>query len=326
MSNSDNKDDIKYILNETNKKFTKKYLYNTMKTYNIENFSITDDELKLFQTAMCHISYLERNEFNKLKRNRRENIPIDTSSPIQNEHIKKTIPLQKKSYEILEFVGDSVIHCILSDYLSERYKNTDEGFLTKLRIKIESGNSLYQLCRIINLHEYVLISRDLEKNRDRENNENILEDVFEAFIGALYKKCGYVICYTFMVNLIEAEIDFGQLLSTETNFKDKLVKYFHKMKWQDPFYNQLDTTGTSQNRKFTMCVKRKIKQDDEEEIVGMGRGTSKKKGEQEAARNALIEFGIIKIDTSSKEDSESYEEFDCDGVDFDDIEYHSNNY
>lgn len=140
----------------------------------------------------------------------------------------------------------------------------------------------------------------------REKNSHILEDVFEAFMMALFIDSGkdYIICEKFGISLIEKEIDIAELLHSEDNFKDILLQYFHQEKWQDPIYDVLNISGPDYKKNFSIYVKRKKTQKDEGEIVGTGSATSKKKGEQDAARQALIYFGVIK---DTEFDSESFD-------------------
>ena len=81
-------------------------------------------------------------------------IPIENSIDI--------IPLQKKCYERLEFLGDSVIRLVVCEYLYNRYPKENEGFLSKLKIKIECGETLSKLSKLIGLDKFMLISRHIE--------------------------------------------------------------------------------------------------------------------------------------------------------------------
>jgi len=287
-----------YILNEKNKLITTNYIENILQKYGV-NHKVKN--LEPFQMAMVHISYLiKSDDYWKAHRSKNTNKDLE---PISDPSL--AIPLKDVSYERLEFLGDSVIHKIIAAYLYNRYPDQDEGFLTKLRTKIENGNTLAEFSKIIGLDEYILISRYIEKNGGRENNKHILEDAFEAFIGALYLDAGDSVCHNFIFKLIEEEIDFADLLNNETNYKDILLQYFHQRKWVDPQYGPLDISGPDHKKIFTMYVKKRISPNDDGEIVGIGVGTSKKKGEQEAAYNALKFFNRIHSD----DDSESYDEF-----------------
>jgi len=144
---------------------------------------------------------------------------------------------------------------------------------------------------------------------------HLLEDVLEAFIGALFvdTNYNYDLCRKFLVNLIEEEINFAQILNTENNYKDMLLQHFHKMKWSSPEYYMLEqVTGkqlksdkntitqpignnTKEKRFFKMCVKKQSK------IIGTGYGVSKKIGEQMAAKDALDRLGVLKNDIENNE-------------------------
>jgi dsRNA-specific ribonuclease len=315
-SKFDNVNPSLYILNECNIYITAEYIEKTLKKYGID-YKVKN--LELFQKATTHISYLNR-DISYYKNNKiTKYICSKDLEPI--DKLEKAIPLQENSYERIEFVGDSVIHLALAKYLWARYEDQDEGFMTRLRTKIENGQTLAELAKIIGLNKYILLSRLMEKTGGREKNYHILEDTFEAFMAALFIDSGdnYKMCRKFFITLIEQEIDFAQLLHTENNFKDILLQFFHQKKWQDPSYGVLDISGPDNKKLFTIYVKMRKTPYSEGEVVGNGVGTSKKKGEQEAARNALEYFGIIKEANIS--DSDTYESFsDISEGDLDDIE------
>ena len=298
--------DVSYILNENNKLITSEYVTTLLKNYGI---NIKVNNLNIFQEAMIHLSYLVRNEdFYKNNKTKVYQIQSNDIEPLDSRLV--AIPLQKRSYERLEFLGDAIIHSILAEYLFKRYSYADEGFMTKLRTKIENGNTLFLLSKKIGLNEYVLISRYVEKNGGRITNENLLEDIFEAFIGALYLDANYDVCNKFLITLIEKEINLAQMLNEETNFKEKLLQYFHLRKWQDPKYDSLSCEGPENKKVYTMYVKCIKNIHDTGEVVGKGVGSSKKMGEQMAAKQAMINFSIYKDDDDSDEEIEEISDDD----------------
>lgn len=304
--------DLHYILNEKNKYMTTNYVESILKKFGI---NIKIKNIDYFQQAMIHLSYLVRDaKFYSGNKTKPYQIQSNDIEPLDD--LSLAIPLQKKSYERLEFLGDAVIHNILAEYIFSRYDEEDEGFMTKLRTKIENGSALSILSRKIGLSEYVVISRYVEKNGGRISNDALLEDAFEAFIGALNLEAGFEVCKKFIITLIEKEIDMAQLLYQETNFKEKLLQYFHLRKWEDPIYGTLDISGPENKKMYTMFVKCRKTPQDEGEIVGMGIGQSKKKGEQLAAMTALKDFGVYKDEDT---DDEEIEELTCDS----DSEYES---
>lgn len=304
----DNVDPTLFILNEANVYITADYIEDLLKKYDVDH---KVQNLPMFQRAMTHISYLVRDENyfknQKMKHSAEFNQKTKHTSDLEPiEDPSKAIPLQTISYERLEFLGDSVLHLVLAEYLFKRYEGEDEGFMTRLRTKIESGETLAMISQAIGLNKYILLSRYIEKNGGRENNMHILEDSFEAFMGAFYLEAGFDKCKKFMVKLMEEEMDFAQILNTETNFKDKLLQYFHQQRWQDPCYGVLDISGPDYKKSFTMYVKRKLTKTDDGEIIGIAVATSKKRGEQEAAKQALIHLKIITDDDSDSEMMEEY--------------------
>ena len=223
--------------------------------------------------------------------------------PIPQNELKNVIPLQTNSYERQEFLGDSLIHLILADYLYNRYPDRDEGFMTKLRTKIENGTTLSNLARVLGLHEYVLLARNIEQIGGRHSNDHIFEDVFEAFLGCLWKDSdkNYPLCEQFVINIIEAHIDLAHMIYKETNYKDLLLQYHHKMKWSDPEYYLVSVIEKGGKKLFQMG----IKTPNSTSTVSTAIATSKKAAEQIAAQNALLKYGILSED--SDDETEIYD-------------------
>lgn len=301
-------DETLFILNEKNKKIPKTFIKKTVNKYLDKEYKIDKiNELLFFQRAMVHRSYLVRDpnyegKKSKIDRDREKDKEIE---PIADPN--KALSLQEASYERLEFLGDSVIHLIVADYLFHRYENQDEGFMTKLRTRIENKEFLAKLGLLIGLDEYVLISRRMEKHDARTKNPSIMEDCFEAFIGALYKNFGFKLCQNFIVNLLEKEVDFVEFLKTEVNHKDTLLQYYHKQKWNDPQYGMTDYSGPDHKKMFTMYVS-----DKDGKPFAYGIGLSKKKGEQMAAKNALIKYGLIEDENDNNDNDDDVESVDSD--------------
>lgn len=281
-----------YILNETNIYIEDKFINDLLKRYDI-NYKIKN--IDYYRIAMVHPSYAIRN----IKEDRLCKVINEKKNdinPLNVNMINKVMKLQKYSYERFEFLGDSILHCILAKYLFSRFPTEDEGFMTRLRTKIENGSTLAEFSKKCGFNKYMIIAKIIEFNGGRDSQINILEDVFEAFIGALYYDSkSDDICNKFVIKLIEENIDFPELISNETNFKDILNQYYHKMCWIDPEYGLLNLTENNNQRIFTMYVKGFVKNNDKIEwaIVGQGINTCKKKAEQEAAKKALILYNQI---------------------------------
>lgn len=292
-----------HILNEQNIPITKEFIEGVFKKY---NFNHKVKNLENFQLAMIHISYLNRTTITeKTARMLKDVIPI----PSNVKHL--AMPLKDKDYGVLEFGGDAVIHMVIAWYLIRRYKSegVDEGFLTKLRTKLEKDETLSKLSKILGLQKYAIIARNIEQANGRLDNVHLTEDIFEAFIGALMEEAGYDACEKFIISIIENEIDIAELIYHDDNYKDRLMQYFHKVKWSEPKYNedvsqQKNTKeGCVEIRSYTTYVK-----NPDGNVIGVGIGASKPKSEQNAAYNSLVFLGAINEGGDDDNDSDYYGE------------------
>jgi dsRNA-specific ribonuclease len=269
-----------HILNEKNIPITENFLNKIFKKY---SFNHKVENLSNFQTAMTHVSYLNK----KIVKDKTAKLLKDIE-PISEEKKKTVMSLQPRDYNTFEYYGDSVIHLVLTQYLYDRYPSKDSGFLTKLRTKLEKAETLSYLSKRIGFDEYVVIGRNMEFNNARENDVHLTEDIFEAFVWALFLETSYEKCKQFIINLIEREIDFAELISSDDNYKEKIMQYFHKMKWKDPKYienvGERKTDANCHNQEFVIHL---INQEDVT-VIGIGTGNTKSKAEQNAAYSALI--------------------------------------
>jgi ribonuclease III len=239
--------------------------------------NIIPNDINIYQEALTHISYT-KNEY------------INNDPSILINSVPNSLNLFDKSNERLEFLGDTVIKCIFSGYLFQRFDTEDEGFLTRLKTKIEDKDSLARYAKRLGIEEYLIISKYIEDNNGRNSNK-LLEDAFEAFIGALYIDLGFGVCKHFLTIILETEIDYASILYQDTNYKDQLLKFYHKNKWSHPIYVEIKSEGPIHKRIFTMGVKNY-----NNEIIAEASDISKKKAEQKCALLALLKYNQINSD------------------------------
>jgi ribonuclease-3 len=222
------------------------------------------------------------------------------------KHREALVELRDVSSERLEFVGDGTIKDILCSYLYLRYKinpKGDEGFMTYLKTKIEDKSSFSRFAKELGLDTYILISKQTELIKGR-NSDKILEDAFEAFLGALKLDQGQDVCKKLIEYFLENSVDYPSLIYQNENYKDQLMQLFHSNKWISPIYWEVNCKvgGTSTQKVYTMGVLDPMTTLDDKGrptdiiIIAEGEGTSKQKAEQQAALNALIKFKQIKED------------------------------
>jgi ribonuclease III len=181
---------------------------------------------------------------------------------------------ERVNNERLEFLGDAILDAVISDILYKKYPNEREGFLTEMRSKIVNGEKLKELAVKIKIEEFINQKTNLPLN-----NSRIYEDAFEALIGAIYLDKGYKTTFSFISKkIITNHIDFQNLELINNNFKSQLIEWSQKTKSQIEFISFNDDENLNF---FTSQVKFN------DTIIGLGKGTSKKEAEQNAAQEAL---------------------------------------
>jgi len=258
--------------------------------------------IETYQTAMIHESYM----VDRLTDNKTLKL-IRDFEPITPDRAAKALPLQIKSYERLEFLGDSVIHYVLAKYLFERYPEMHQGDLTLTRSKIEKKDSLSKYSKELGLHKFVMIGYSIEQVNGRITNPSITEDVFESLVGALLLEAGILKAEEFVIKAIEYLEDIPEIIRTHDNYKDKLMQHYHKIDSKcrhDLRYIDEDFEDKNGKRKYHTRVYDKMTG----QFLGEGQGRSKRSAQQNAAKDALLQIGLIGTD----ENSDEYLEFDFD--------------
>ena len=182
-----------------------------------------------------------------------------------------------ESFETLEFMGDSVLGFVITKLLFDKYEERQEGFLTKARTKLVRGKTLANIARHLKLDRWILMD-DKGMRNEWFRNEKVLEDVFEAFIGAIYMDLGMVHAKKFILNVFQDEtiINMNDLM-IDDNFKDQLMRWCQQHKYPLPQYPILN----HQNGVFTISV---IVNN---QVLGCGSAKNKKQAEQIAASHAI---------------------------------------
>lgn len=176
--------------------------------------------------------------------------------------------------ERLEFLGDAVLESIISEYLFIEFPYKSEGFLTQLRAKIVSRQTLNKLCANIGLSKHIISNA-----AGSVIQKHINGDALEAMIGAIYLDKGYYTANrTIITKILYKHLDMENMTDTETDFKSRMIEWCQKSK-QKIYFNTLHTeNSTAQNPQFKSI----IMIDDSE--VGYGFGSSKKEAEQKASQ------------------------------------------
>lgn len=286
--------------NPKNKILTRKFVQDVL--FKITGLALKISNLELYQQAFVHNSVYKKDisppkhiVARRLKKSEKSEAFFGTWN--QGKPL-----IFRKTYESLEFMGDGWIGCIVGDYLYHRFKNQNEGFLTTLKNKLVKCETLAKLSTCAGLEDYILISKKHEKNSGR-TNESVLEDVFEAFCGAIQQDLGLPVLQIFVKNIIEMTVDFNELIMNDDNYKDILLRYFQKNAWGNPTYSVAKEDGPPHKRIYTVGVdyfeilaKFNIQPmivTEKGKFLALGMERSKKKAEQKAAKQVLDMLDMI---------------------------------
>lgn len=202
-----------------------------------------------------------------------------THSSYANEHKSQHI----KYNERLEFLGDSVLSIVVSDYIYKNCPELPEGELTKLRASLVCEKSLYEFAKKIDLGKYLILSKG-ERNNGGADRPSILSDAFEALIAAIYIDGGIAPASKHILNFVIPAIKNSKKKKIN-DYKTTLQEIIQKNPGERLEYVLVKESGPDHNKHFVVEVHLNSN------VIGKGGGRSKKEAEQQAAREALELMG-----------------------------------
>lgn len=190
----------------------------------------------------------------------------------------------RKSNERLEFLGDSVLSIVVSDYIFKHFTHIPEGELTKLRASLVCESSLYEFSKKIDLGEHIFLGKGEEMTGGRER-PSIISDAFEAVIAAIYLDGGMESVSPYILSFIPEDITPKGAASFH-DYKTSLQEIIQKNPEEKIVYHLKSESGPDHDKHFTVQVLLN------NNVIGEGVGRSKKTAEQAAAKEALSLMGI----------------------------------
>lgn len=201
-----------------------------------------------------------------------------------------------RSNERLEYLGDAVLYLAVAAYLHQRYPDEDEGFLTRVRTKLVKGSTLADLCaRGTRLGELLRLRNSrchgahcatgaTAHVKGKAANAHVsaaaLEDVLEAFLGAVFEDHGFDVARAWLVGFLEDNVDFAQLVAHQDNPKDVLNRHYRATYGCVPAYEEVGTSAA--DGQLWVRVRGR-----DGGVIATGAGTDRKKADEAAARAAL---------------------------------------
>ncbi len=185
--------------------------------------------------------------------------------------------------ERLEFLGDSVLSLIVTNYIFLNFSQLPEGDLTQLRASLVCEKALYKFAKFIDLGDFIKLSKG-ERNGGGTDRPSILSDAFEALIAAIFLDGGYECARDFVMNFIGPEIRNLRKKPIK-DYKTTLQEIVQKNPGERLEYRLISESGPDHNKHFVSEVLLNSNS------IGKGGGRSKKEAEQQAAREALELMG-----------------------------------
>ena len=209
----------------------------------------TFQDISLLQNALAHSSYANERWHNSLKSNER-----------------------------LEFLGDSVLGMLVADYLYRSFPDRPEGELTRMRADMVCEKTLAVVARRLDLGEHLLLGKGEEQGGGR-TRESILADAVESVIAACYLDGGMDAAKAFVEKFILVNVPLRKL--NNADYKTALQELVQQKKNQTITYRLAGDSGPDHDKQFVVELTLNG------ELFGTGEGSSKKRAEQDAARQAL---------------------------------------
>ena len=214
-----------------------------------KKFNITPKNRELFEMAFTHSSF--------------------------NSDAKTT----HHDYERLEFIGDSVLGFVVASLIYKYHPEMKEGEMTRTRSSLVQSNSLAKYAINLGYNEYIRAGHSLSLE-EASKNHNILEDVFEAVIGALYLDQGIEFCIKFITKIFKDDV-INFKIDDFKDYKSLLQEAMQAEYRESVTYRVIREMGPPHDKTFEVEVLFNNC------ILGKGRGKSKKEAEQNAASDAL---------------------------------------
>lgn len=231
--------------NPLNKLISTENIQNILKKYGID---APIHNAELYKRAFIHKSHLKRTNLE----NKQNNVII-VPKP------RDCLPLNSKSNERLEFVGDGVLECITKYVLYKRFPKENEGFMTEKKIALVKNESIGRMAYEMGLHEWLIMSKNAEQKQTRTNLKK-LGCLFESFLGALFLDFnkinvkdeenwfsdvfitgpGFQMAQIFVENVYEKHVDWINLIRNDDNYKNILQVRIQKEFKVTPDYLEVE--------------------------------------------------------------------------------------
>lgn len=189
-----------------------------------------------------------------------------------------------QDYERLEYMGDAVLDYVSADLIFKMHPEMDQGLMSKLRSYLVKSHTLANYARKMNLANYIRVGHSIAVEQINKSDK-ILEDVFEALIGAIYLDQGIEVAYRHIASFLKEDIKKVNV-DDLTDYKTRLQEEMQAEHRDSVHYVLVSQNGPAHDRTFVVNVMFN------DIVLATGKGKSKKSAEEEAAKNALAKRSV----------------------------------
>ena len=184
-----------------------------------------------------------------------------------------------KSYERLEFLGDSILGFVVCEYLFQRFPDWLEGELTKVKSNVVSRQTCAKIGEELKINDWLIVGKGV--GTKGKVPKSLLANAFESVVGAVYLDGGLEAVKDFLLPWIEIQVDEAVNGGLDINYKSELQQYSQKRFGLPPNYSLVAHRGPDHDKWFKVCAQI------DKRSFDPAWGKNKKEAEQRAAANAL---------------------------------------
>jgi ribonuclease-3 len=225
-------------------------------------------------------------DFQKIIQYEFQNVNLLRNALTHSSYINEGKNPQIGNNERLEFLGDSILDAVISDYLYARMGNVEEGELTKMRAVIVCERSLAVCGSKLSIGEYLRLGKGEENSGGRKRG-SIIADAMEAVIGAIYLDNGWDAVHRFVIRIFAELIEDAVSGRLHMDYKTEIQERLQAHGEAEISYVIEREEGPDHDKTFYANLVYKAN------VIGSGSGRSKKEAEQQAAKQALERGGTF---------------------------------
>lgn len=208
-----------------------------------------------------------------------ENVNLLEEALRHSSFVNEQAEIGMRDNERLEFLGDAVLNLVVGDILMQRYPDSEEGDLSRMRANLVNETQLAAIASSLNLGSYLQLGKGEIQTNGREKS-SILADTLEAVMAAIYLDGGFEAAFNVIDRHFAPLIDVSATPMVNFDYKSQVQEFVQVTQQEMPIYTVIHESGPDHDKTFQVQLQL-------QQLHAEGVGKSKKMAEQDAARKAL---------------------------------------